>query len=274
MKKIALIIISVFIYSVLPAQTEWRFKSEVEKNDYYLLEGTIADKYPITMYLEESGFFCNYESRWNFSYGIKGWYYYNNFKKKIPLLGSVEESGGESCFLSLFVPVNLLDTINRNSCGIEEYKEVFTTNESCSFTSMKWKKSNQEDWSNVTLNLIQSINEETNAKIILEINGFDFYSFDLSDVTEIEYIESVNLLSSKAIDNNFYLIFSFNHMTNPGSNGHGYCGAGYEEYLGFLHINELFEIAGFEYYLTESCDRYIEQGYGYDEEFPENGIIK
>lgn len=100
----------------------------------------------------------------------------------------------------------------------------------------------------------------------------EFFSFNLSNATENKYIDAVNVLSSKVFDNNFYLIFSFEHMSNPGSIGLGNCGAGVEEYLGFLHINESFEVVDFNYYLTESCGHFIEQEYYYDKEFPENGI--
>ena len=279
MKRIVLIIFSFFICWVALPQVQWRFKSDIEKCDYKLLKGFIADKRPITMYLEETGSFCSNENKWTFSYGIRGWYYYDDNQKKKPLLGSYEGKGEDGCCINLFVPENILDTINNNSCKVEKYKEVFSTCESdspfsCSFVSMKWKQNGQEEWFDVNLKLVGSAENTSKAQIVLEVNGWDFYSFDLSGATAIDNIESVNLLSSKAVDSNFYLIFSFAHLSNPGANGHGYCGGGYEEYLGFLHLNDSFDIMAFDYYLTESCNKMIESSYTYDLAFPENGIRK
>ena len=211
MKKVILITFLIFLCFELFSQAEWQFTTEIKRNNHYLLEGIIAEKYPITMYLEENGFFCNFENRWNYSYGIKGWYYYNNIKKKIPLLGSVEYRENEYS-VKLFVPINTLDTINRKTCEIENYREVFIADECCSFTSMKWKMTNKKDWSDVSLKLIEAINYETDVKIKLEINNMEFFSFNLSNATENKYIDTVNFLSSKTYNNNFYLIFSFEHM--------------------------------------------------------------
>lgn len=59
MKRISLVAFLIIICFELFSQAEWQFKTEIKTNNYYLLEGIIAEKYPITMHLEEAGFFCN-----------------------------------------------------------------------------------------------------------------------------------------------------------------------------------------------------------------------
>lgn len=78
--KVYIIVLTFLLISLnIFAQTNWYFEPKIERNNHYLLEGSIADKYSITMYLERDGF-CLYEYRGNIVYRLKGWYYYNNRK--------------------------------------------------------------------------------------------------------------------------------------------------------------------------------------------------
>jgi len=200
------------------AQSDWHFETKIERNNHYLLEGSIADKYPITMFLEPCKH-CDMETRnrWNYAYESMQW----------------QTNGNKS-----FLPVKL--------------KEV-------SRPSM-----------------------ETKSTVSLYVRGVEMFSFDLTDKlkdlkdvygTSIggAYIETIKLEVSKKIDNDFYLIFSFSQPTVPNSNGFGHCGAGYESYLGFLHISS-FELKDFKYYQTYSCLKEISEEYMFDENAPEKGI--
>jgi hypothetical protein len=67
------------------------------------------------------------------------------------------------------------------------------------------------------------------------------------------------------------LIFSFSQPSVPGSKGMGHCGAGYEDYLGFLHVSS-FEVKEFKYFQTYSCLKEILKEYTFDENALEKGI--
>ena len=69
-----------FIVFVLNAfnlccQESWRLIPMIERNAYSILDGTIDNKYPISMYLELTWNYCgpNDNYKWN-SRIIKGWY--------------------------------------------------------------------------------------------------------------------------------------------------------------------------------------------------------
>lgn len=70
------------IFLDLRAQKEAISIEEFSLNDQ-VFTGTIANKYPITMYLK----FEEYSPENWLSYSVSGWYYYDNVKKKIPLVG-------------------------------------------------------------------------------------------------------------------------------------------------------------------------------------------
>jgi len=127
----------------------------------------------------------------------------------------------------------------------------------------------------VELKPIHHFSWNTEVTIGLEIRGIEISEINLTELSEIEYIQTVEILAAKEIENNFYAIIEFGHMTNPGSSGSGHCGAGYERYLGFLKINSGLEIEQFEFHQTWSCIRYIpEDKFTFDKGHPEKGIMK
>jgi hypothetical protein len=273
----------------------WEFKPKIEVRDQgFLLEGIIDDKYPITMYLVGDKL-CNTESysRWNYTSLLKGWYYYDNKKIKLPLIGyekyfeTTDSGRGEK--IALYVPVNILDEISeKTNCELEKYREIFIVekygeekNGLYSLQNMQWKMKGRNSFLPVKFHKIQGPNLETKVTITLYVGHVEMYFFNLTDSLSglkdaygdsyNTYIENMEILASKAINNNFYLIFSFRHPSIPGSQGFGHCGAGYEEYLGFLHISSL-EMKEFRYYQVESCFNSIDGEYTYDKKFPEKGI--
>lgn len=256
------------------------------------MEGVIG-KYPITMYLQQDKF-CDmgYSNKWNYTHLLKGWYYYNNKKIKLPLTGYEKYFNTDSGYgqrTALYVPMNILDTIGEEtSCELEQYKEIFITENDTqgglhSLQNMQWKPAGKESFLPVKLKKVQSPSLETKATIALEVRGIEMFSFNLTDnLSNLKdsygqpynsYIDGVEILAAKNIGNDFYLIFSFQHPSVPGSIGFGHCGAGYEDYLGFLHISSL-ETKEFKYYQTDSCLGLIEESYTYDGHFPEKGIQK
>lgn len=84
-----LFITSLFLvlgFSPLNAQQETMYIEEIYIMDQ-VIHGVIDDKYPITMYLK----FEEYSPENWLSFSVSGWYYYDNIKKKIPLVGIYSE---------------------------------------------------------------------------------------------------------------------------------------------------------------------------------------
>ena len=264
------------------AQSNWKFEAKIEESINYLFEGIIADKYPITMYLEYDDF-CLYDNKWNYARTLKGWYYYNNRKIKLPLIGSekyYETDDGQKEKITLYVPTNVLDNIRGDSCDLEKFNEIFIA-DTGSFESMQWKTSNSKSFLPVKLKVIRYPLIKTNSSILLYIRKVEMLSFNLNDNLQDfkdpwnepygDYINQISIKTSKEINNDFYLIFSFSVPSVIGGNGMGHCGAGSEDYLGFLHISS-FEVKEFKYYQTSSCRYAFEGKYTYDKSAPEKGI--
>ena len=285
MNRYITVLILLLTSSNIFAQTQWQFKSKIEQNNSYLFEGTIG-RYPITMYLEKDGY-CFLSNRWNYGYRLKGWYSYNNRNIKLPLIGSEVYNGADGADdfkITLYVPINVLDSINMETCDLKKFREIFVSD--CSFETIQWRMNNSKSSLPVNLKTIRSPSPQTEAFISLYIRDVEMFTFNLTDKLtdlkdvyqlsiEANYIESIELISSKAIDNDFYLIFSFSHPSIPSliDRSRGYCGAGYEGYLGFLHISS-FEVKNFKYVQTYSCFSFIEEEYTFDENAPEKGIMK
>ncbi|MDR1583630.1 MAG: hypothetical protein LBS55_10320 [Prevotellaceae bacterium] len=290
MKKI-IILVALLMTTNAWGQTPWQFKSKIDRGETgFLLEGAIDNKYPITMYLTRDNF-CNTDNnnKWNYTFLLNGWYYYNNKKIKLPLIGyeryfRTNSTDGKK--IVLYVPVNILDEINeKTNCELEKYKEIFIAEEEnqeglYSLQYMQWKPDGKNSFLPVNLKKIQSPSLKTKVTITLEVRGIEMFYFNLTDnLSDLKdayqsyntTIDNIEILASKAINNDFYLIFSFSRPSVPGSLGFGYCGAGYEDYLGFLHISSL-EMKEFKYYQTDSCISFIKEKYMYDENFPEKGI--
>jgi len=240
------------------------------------LEGKIDEKYPIEMYLTESWGLCDDEKAYRWEARLfKGWYQYTKVKKKIPLIGSVSYRDGADYFAKFFVPKHPLDTLEKATCNLKDYKEIFFVESSRTFEKMAWRQADTNTFLPVELNQTHSSSLATEVNLEFYLSGLKMTTFNLSDLTKIEVIQSVEILSSKEVDGNFYSIFNFGHSTNPGSWGRGHCGAGYESYLGFIKINSQFELEEFEYFQTHSCIKHIDPDlYFFDKENPQTGIQK
>ncbi len=79
-----IVITSLFLFFAVVSLNAQDKKVYIDKftiNDQ-IIHGTIDEKYPITMYLKFDEFFED-----GTSHTVSGWYYYDNVKKKIPLIG-------------------------------------------------------------------------------------------------------------------------------------------------------------------------------------------
>lgn len=226
------------------------------------------------MYLIPSTELCgeSTNNKWK-ARGLKGWYEYKKYKKKIPLIGSIKSSDPNH-FIKLFVPTNLSDSINNQTCDLSTYKELFITERSNSFSNLKWKTAKADSLISVNLEPVHNFSWQTEASIKLTWRNLEIASFNISELTKLNSIESIKLLATKEINGNLYTIFSFGYWSMPGSNGGGQCGAGYEDYIGFMKINNNREISKFEFFQTSSCIYSFSEDFSYDIDHPENGITK
>ncbi len=254
------------------AQSTWSFQPHIESHNFYLFKGKIDGKYPIKLYLEHTWRYCGSgnNNRWK-ARGLVGWYTYDNIGKKIPLIGSIN-GGHANEFIKVYVPHRLLDTIDNETCELEDYEEKFNS-DSYKFSSLQWQTKKMDTAYSVILEPIHEFSWTTNATIGLQLTGIEVLDIDLSKLSQIEFIETVEILSAKEINNCFYALIEVAHMTNPASSGSGHCGAGYERYIVFLKVNGALELEQFEIHQTWSCLTYIpEDKFSFDIAYPENGI--
>ncbi|MGB4846576.1 MAG: hypothetical protein WBP41_01590, partial [Saprospiraceae bacterium] len=66
MIKTLLFILFLLETGILYSQQDWELKSRIERNAYTILEGSIDNKYPITMYLELVGGSCGQKENANY----------------------------------------------------------------------------------------------------------------------------------------------------------------------------------------------------------------
>jgi len=269
--KILTICFMFFLTQLAVGQSKWSFHSSIEFDRYTTYKGTINNKYPITMYLEESSESCGkYPSRWT-PHKVYGWYMYDKIGKKIPLIGNVCYADACESYLKLFVPENLFDYLFDENFNLVDAKEVFIQKKGWSSNKMEWSMKSGSKLP-VFIEVEHSFSWTTKAKLILEINNVKLEDIDLSKLANNEYIEDVDILAQKRVGDNFYVIFNYSHQSNPGSHGHGMCGAGYEEFIGYMIVNKRFEVENFESIQIHSCINSFEKEVIFNAEYPENGI--
>ncbi len=139
---------------------------------------------------------------------------------------------------------------------------------------MIWKQSSDDKAYHVDLKETHPSSWKTNAQLSFEIGGISLLELNLSELVANEYIDTIDVEAASEIDGNFYFIVRFGHLTTPGWFGSGQCGAGWEEWLAFIQVNNSLEIEEFEYVQNESCYKVIEAEYFFDKDHPEFGITE
>ena len=90
LRKVIIFILIIGLRNNCHSQINWKFSFEIERNDYYFLKGKIDNRYEITMKLFGEDILCGNQNV-GFQYqnkGLRGWFYYDRYKKKIPIIGS------------------------------------------------------------------------------------------------------------------------------------------------------------------------------------------
>ena len=230
MKKLLFLLAIVLIQLNTVAQNVFPRVEKITTNEK-ILHGYIAKKYPITIYLKvhkSSGFHTNINK-------LKGWYYYNNIKTKIPLVGV----NGEELVLYQLKDENAF--LNKDLDGwsdleaienISDYLEKFVISKENS----KWFSKGKELEVSINNNNI-SISKENEYLRLSKERSFNLDQFIAKEFTLLY-----------ANENRFILGYAYNSKANLV----GYCGAGNEE--GYLSL--VFDENGlkeFEEFPIESC---------------------
>ncbi|NMM47616.1 hypothetical protein [Marinigracilibium pacificum] len=262
MKKLLLFFSLVFISTSIFAQGKWSFSYDIQFDRYTTYEGTIDNKYPIKMRIEESGNSCSSKStKWTPRL-VYGWYMYTKIGTKIPLVGHVCYSDACESYKELFVPSDPIDYSFDNECEMIDYKEKFTQQKGAK--NFTWNQKGGKTYP-VNLNVTHEFSWLTKATLGFKINNLTIAEFNLTELSENKYIEWVKIIAQKRVAGKYYLLFEYSQQSNPGSYGYGVCGAGIEQYVAHLIINENFEIESFDKVLHSSCINDI-----YDNELPYN----
>ena len=281
--KVFILVLIQFLYFQISSGQSLQVSSNIEHEGEIFLKGKIDDTYKISMELNIGGVcgFEEYASQWR-NRKVYGWYYYDNVKAKIPLIGYFNgsdgfknrDSGDIYKYLELFVPENYLtDTINKSSCFPDNYSERFYNRNSLNFNSMIWNKNGQE--LPVRMEIIHDRNLESKAELILCFLDKELARINISELATLKYIEGLDPIDVKDLNSRIHLTFTFYERTIPGGSGGGQCGAGLEQFIGYLKLKKDWKVEKFEYKQIHSCcclsrvEKYkIEKGK------PEMGLIK
>ncbi len=273
MNKYILFILITFL-SAKGITQNWSVESDISMERYYLLKGKIDDKYAITMYLEEGYSLCGDETisdQWRDA-TLVGWYYYDKLKIKIPLIGSDYRT--DDSHVDLYVLKNYLDSFDYKNCTAKDFKEKFFNDEDSDLTKLNWMQKNEATYL-TNMKMVHNYSLETNAELIIKIRDIEIKRMNISQSTGLKYIIELNNIDATKLPDGIYVTFSFAERSNPGGAFSGYCGVGYEKYLGYVHFDNQLKFKEFDFKKVWSCvdDESIEY-YKVIKGKPELGLIK
>lgn len=239
MKQIAITLLIMGTAAIqLFAQDYYPRVQEITTTDK-IYHGTI-DEYPITIYLS----FQQYSDYHLGLYSAKGWYYYDKFKTKIPLVALCSES---TLYLYNFKNPHNSDELlyfrgetSNHREDIEYYQNLKNYNEKFVITDSEkfWLSGDKK----LNINLYcEDISVQSHEEYLMidSVTSFDLNNFP--------YVENFELVAHSS--GQYLLKYTFGSRLNV----MGMCGAGIEEgflYLKFSDTNEFIESKN---YRTESC---------------------
>ena len=252
--KTFFISIYVFIF-FLPTESysqNWKFDFKISSEKFYSLSGSIDNKYPIRMYLEHDDFLCGNSYDDDRSSTLKGWYYYEKTKIKIPLTGSYNIAEGLE-YIRLFVPEKEKDKITKNDCILKNYKELFENNTAFDLTEMRWRMKKSPTFKNVKLKIDHPFRLEAKAELIFIPETKKSVKHNISEVSGAKYIEEMKIFDAKKVGDKYHATFEFWEWSRQDNNANAMCGAGLERYLGYIRINKNNETEELRTAKIESC---------------------
>lgn len=217
-----------------------------------VLKGNINGKYDITIYLKSEKFSEDHM----YAFSVKGWYYYNNVKKPIPLVGVYDPTEG----LTLF---NLSDKILEKKIldldfsgdvvwkKLEAIESIKTFNEKFTISDSKEKNI----WISNSKSLSLDINNLDDCFLIedLILLKIDKTAINLSKYSL--YHKNLEIVSKKTNQNETRILLSYEEMGNP--NIQGMCGAAEDFGYIVLVYNNKNELNYLEEIEIENCRAFI-----------------
>jgi hypothetical protein len=253
MKNLIITIVALLSFSITQTFGQnWKFDFKIKSEKFYSLSGSIDNKYPVKMHLEHDDFLCGNSYDDDRSIALKGWYYYEKTKIKIPLTGSYNNAEGLE-YVRLYVPVNQKDKITKNDCILKNYTELFENNTAFDLTSMRWKMKKSASFKNVKLNIDHQFRREKKTEMIFTPESKKSVKIDISENSGAKYIEEIKLFDTKKINEKYHATFEFWEWSRQDDNANAMCGAGLERYLGYIRINKKNEIEEVRIAKIESC---------------------
>lgn len=223
-----------------------------------MLKGTIAGKHHITIYLN----YVDHAPDHRYTHSVKGWYWYDKIKTKIPLVGVYDgtltlyqlENREQEDSLIHFVSKSedqtsywpILDEIK----GRKNYLEKFQISEYQTQDKNKWTNKSSALSVQIYAKELAVYHEEE----YLLVDGFDgFTQVYTSNIRQFtEYDKNFKLEKFKVIREELRVLLSFDY----GSRAHAQtmCGAGSEKGFVLLVFNQKMELQDIKRELTESCN--------------------
>lgn len=226
------------------------FQQKVTFNRYSSYEGKTENGHQIKLYVKKSYGTCfsnKYKQPLQLGYG---WYKCSSGSRK-PLMGFICDMACSE-FLMLYAPEDPISYMFDDDCNLPKAKEIFRQEQNWNDDRFVWQMSNGQK-QNLQLEPVHAFSWVTNAQFSLYINGIELNTFSLNQLADNDYIENINILGEKRVDNNFYLLLKYSHQSKPGSYGQGMCGNGIEEYIAHLVVGVDFRVLSFEKNRLQSC---------------------
>ncbi|MNU74458.1 hypothetical protein D3C71_639600 [compost metagenome] len=229
MKQVIILVLLLAVFE-LKAQKAQLFMEEFSITDQ-VITGSIDQKYPITMYLK----FEEYSPENWLSYSVSGWYYYNNVKKKIPLVGvysgrlvlysftdPVRADSVKQMLSSVPNPWEATDDLMNRSGFTEKFDFDYTNNV---YTGI-WENSQKQ--LNVSFNVSRIDLDKKQEFLVIPIEKNGQKRIDLSQIGPMSYGYSIFASKYDATGSKVLLKYEISSTANP----NGMCGAGME--IGFV----------------------------------------
>ncbi len=249
--RLAVITLLVLFPFFLKAQKELLFIEEFSITDQ-VFTGSIDNKYPITMYLK----FEEYSPENWLSYSVSGWYYYNNVKKKIPLVGV---SSGRLVLYSFTDPVRA-DSVKQMLSSVPNPWEAtddlmnrsgFTEKFDFDYSDYMYKGTweNSQKQLNVSFNVSSIDLDKKQEFLVVPVEKNGQKRIDLSQFGPMSYGYSIFVSKVDATGSKVLLKYEISSTANP----NGMCGAGMEIGFLLLHFDSKGTLMEYREEPVESC---------------------
>lgn len=266
MKIVITFLVLFFSFSALKAQEKKIYIEDFTINDQ-IIHGVIDGKYPVTMYLK----FEEYSpENWLF-YSITGWYYYDNIKKKIPLVGiysggltlySFTDQSRADSIKHLVSPVaNPWESVDE-LMGRSGFNEKFVFDYKDYQYIGTWE--NEQKQLNVSFSVSEINLDKAQEFLVIPVQNGDPKHIDLRQFGPMNNGYSIFASKHDASGSKVILKYEVSSTANP----NGMCGAGFE--IGYVLLS--FDLKGtLSDYRLEDVESCLGNMWSETKEVPDSG---